>query len=77
MAGGATRIELDRAGALEVPEPVAAVHDQPRSRARGCDAVDGHHHRLHGLAELVVGHADHRHVGDGGMARQHVFASCG
>eukprot|EP01022_Parablepharisma_sp_SALTPOND_P013731 TRINITY_DN18447_c2_g1_i1.p1 TRINITY_DN18447_c2_g1~~TRINITY_DN18447_c2_g1_i1.p1 ORF type:complete len:944 (+),score=289.22 TRINITY_DN18447_c2_g1_i1:617-3448(+) len=36
-----------------------------------------HHHRLEGLAPLVVRHPDHRHLGDLGMPKQHLLHLAG
>src|SRR5205823_6818200 len=57
--------QLDRRGALEVGEPAPAELDERGLVGLLAGAQDDE--RLHGLAPLLVGHAYHGDLGDGGV----------
>ena len=66
--------EIDAARALVRRELRAAVGEQQGFEVRGRGGgVDGLNHGLDGFAHLGVGHADHRDVADGWMAREDVL----
>ena len=68
---GISAHEVDGLGPLVPGELLPAEGDQPAARSSdGLDAVDRLDDRLDLLAELVVGDADHRHVGHRQGARQ-------
>src|SRR5688500_10468492 len=74
LAGGRAheRIsQLDRRRTLVVRHAAPAMLGQLPLGARGAGAQ--HHQRLDGLAPFLVGHADHRDLGDGGMLEETVL----